>query len=373
VSRPLALLFVSAFGAATSFYLLLSVVPLYASRAAPGGIGAGLANGTLMAATVAAELVTPRLVARFGYRRVLVVGLLLLGAPALALTASSGIAAIVAVCAVRGVGFGITVVLSSALVAWLVPRERRGEGLGLYGIVIGVPSVTALPLGVWLAQHAGYSPVFAAGAAVTLLGLLVAPGLPAAAPAARGPIGVLAGLRTPALLRPSVVFAATTMAAGVVVTFLPLAVPTGAGGLAALALLAQASAATLSRWWAGRHGDRHGMARLLAPGLLATGVGMLALVLAANPTVLVVGMLVFGAGFGIAQNVTLSLMFERVPASGYGTVSAVWNLAYDAGLGLGAAGFGVLANQTGYPIAFALTAVLVLAAVAPARHERVAA
>jgi predicted MFS family arabinose efflux permease len=100
---------------------------------------------------------------------------------------------------------------------------------------------------------------------------------------------------------------------------------------------------------------------------------MLGLVLAANPAAVVVGMLVFGAGFGIAQNVTLSLMFERVPASGYGTVSAVWNLAYDAGLGLGAASFGLLANQTGYPIAFALTAVLVLAAVAPARHERVAA
>lgn len=116
-----------------------------------------------------------------------------------------------------------------------------------------------------------------------------------------------------------------------------------------------------------------GRGQAAAPGLLAAGVGMLALVLAANPAAVVVGMLVFGAGLGIAQNVTLSLMLERVPASGYGTVSAVWNLAYDAGLGVGAASFGVLANQTGYPIAFALTAVLVLAAVAPARHERVAA
>jgi hypothetical protein len=37
-------------------------------------------------------------------------------------------------------------------------------------------------------------------------------------------------------------------------------------------------------------------------------------------------------------------------------VSAVWNLAYDAGMGLGAAGFGVLAVRTGYPAAFALAA-----------------
>ena len=40
----------------------------------------------------------------------------------------------------------------------------------------------------------------------------------------------------------------------------------------------------------------------------------------------------------------------------------MWNLAYDGGMGLGAAGFGVLAVHTGYPAAFALTAALLLTA-----------
>ena len=34
-----------------------------------------------------------------------------------------------------------------------LPPERRGEGLGLLGIVSGVPAVIALPAGVWLAGH----------------------------------------------------------------------------------------------------------------------------------------------------------------------------------------------------------------------------
>jgi hypothetical protein len=46
-------------------------------------------------------------------------------------------------------------------------------------------------------------------------------------------------------------------------------------------------------------------------------------------------MALFGTGFGVAQNVTLALMFERVSSSGYGAVSTLWNLAYDAGIGLG--------------------------------------
>ncbi|MEU7883676.1 hypothetical protein [Microbispora bryophytorum] len=74
----------------------------------------------------------------------------------------------------------------------------------------------------------------------------------------------------------------------------------------------------------------------------------------------------FGIGFGMAQNVTLALMFERVSASDFGRVSALWNLAYDGGLGVGAAGFGLLAGPVGYPAGFALTAGVLFAALAPA-------
>jgi predicted MFS family arabinose efflux permease len=53
-------------------------------------------------------------------------------------------------------------------------------------------------------------------------------------------------------------------------------------------------------------------------------------------------------------------------------VSAIWNLAFDAGIGAGAFGFGVLAAQTGYPAAFAVTALLVLVALVPLWRDRTA-
>lgn len=373
VTRPLALVLVASFGAMTSFYLLLSVVPLYASSAGAGGVGAGLVTGVLMLSTVVAELATPRLVARWGYRRVFAGGLVLLGAPAVALTASASMAAILGVCAVRGLGFAVAVVLGGALVASLVPRERRGEGLGLYGLVVGVPSVVALPLGVWLSGHVGYPPVFVAAAIAALAGLVVVPGLPGREPAPDRPVGVLSGLRTPALARPALVFSATALAAGVVVAFLPLAVAGASGSLAAVALLAQAVAATASRWWAGRYGDRHGPAGLVIPGVVAAAGGMATLVFVASPVAVMAGMVLFGAGFGVTQNASLSLMLDRVPPSGYGMVSALWNLSYDAAMGLGAVGFGVVVAQTGYPAAFGFTAAVMLGVLAPAWRDRSAA
>jgi predicted MFS family arabinose efflux permease len=160
------------------------------------------------------------------------------------------------------------------------------------------------------------------------------------------------------------------MAAGVVVTFLPLAVGGGSGGLAAVALFVQAVGSTLTRWWAGRFGDRHGPAVLLVPGVVAAAAGMAALVLVGQPAAVLAGMALFGAGFGATQNASMTLMLNRVAPSGYGTVSAIWNLAFDLGIGVGAFGFGVVAAQTGYPAAFAVTAGLVLAALVPLWLDR---
>jgi predicted MFS family arabinose efflux permease len=373
VTRALLLRFVSAIGSATSFYLLLSVVPLFAQSAGAGDSTAGLATSALTLAGVAGELVTPRLAARYGYRAVLAGGLVLLGAPALLLTVSGSMAVIMAVCLVRGFGFGAAVVAGGALTASIIPAGRRGEGLALLGVVAGVPSVVALPLGVWLATHIGYAPVFAAGAVAALAALVSVPGLPSpvatgARPGAAGPrdrtprsAGVLSGLRTPALVRPCIAFSATTMAAGVIVTFLPLAATHATAGTAALALLLQPAVSTLTRWLAGRYGDRHGPARLVTPGVVVSAGGMLMLALTAEPIAVICGAMLFGAGFGVTQNATLSLMYTRVPATGYGTVSALWNVAYDGGMGVGAAGFGAFAAHAGYPASFALTAILMLA------------
>src|ERR1700729_736699 len=56
ISGPLALVFLSLFGTLTSFYLLLSVTPMYAAAAGAGSAEAGLVTGVLLLGTVAAEL-----------------------------------------------------------------------------------------------------------------------------------------------------------------------------------------------------------------------------------------------------------------------------------------------------------------------------
>jgi predicted MFS family arabinose efflux permease len=376
VTRPLLVRFVSQLASGASFYLLLSAVPEYARSAGADAGTAGLATTALTLSSVAAYLATPRLTARYGYRMTLAVGLAALGAPALALALSANITVIMAVCVVRGAGFALVCVAGGALTVSLIPPQRRGEGLALAGVVAGVPSVACLPLGIWLAGHVGYRPVFLAGGAAALAGLASVPWLPPglarserharqeSAQESAGPVaGILAGFRSPALMRPALTFAAVTMGIGIVVTFLPLALPR-ATGVAALALLIQPATAIGGRWVAGRYGDRHGSAVLLAPGVLVAAAGLATLSVTAVPAAVIAGAAVFGVGVGVTQNTSQTLMYGRVPESGYSTAGAIWNLAYDGGMGLGAAWFGLAAAHAGYPAGFALTAAVLPAVLA---------
>jgi MFS family permease len=370
MSRALLLRLVSVVAGAIGFYLPLAAVPVFAA-AHGAGSAAGLANGALLLATVAGELATPQLVARVGHRWALGTGLALLGTPALVLLvpAASSVAVVVAVNAVRGVGFAISVVAGGALTAALIPRERRGAGLALVGLVGGVPALLALPFGTWAATHWGFGVVFTLTALVPLAAIVTVPGLPTRDSAAGPSHGLGPGLRNTALMRPAAIFAAVASAAGVIVTYLPLAVGSQPGWVVPTALLAQPATSTAARWCAGQLGDRHGQTCLLVPGVVLCVIGMTAMSVTASGPLVVAGAAVFGTGFGVLQNATLTLMYNRVTAAGYGAVSAIWNGAYDLGMAAGAIAVGGLVTVTGFTGAFLVVAVCMLPALVLARRE----
>jgi predicted MFS family arabinose efflux permease len=362
LTRPVILLILIAFASLFGFQLLLSVVPLYADEAGGGSSGAGLATAAFMLSTVLTQIQMPRILDRYGYRRTLAAGLLFLGVPALFYAYAKMLVPILAVTLLRGVGFGIVTVVFAALVVELAPPGRRGEALGLLGVAITLPNIFCNALGLWLVGQFGYGVVFLLGGVAPLLGLGMVAGIRSAATSGKGEegAGFFAGLGRAPLLRIFLLFAATTMAGGVVLTFLPLAVPGSGAFSAASALLVVGITSTASRWWAGRFGDRRDPRLLLAPGLLACATGMVCLPL--GGVVLLVGAVLFGTGFGLLQNATLILMMGRVSKSEYGLGSTLWNAAFDTGTGIGAFSFGFVISAVGFSWSFFICSALVASA-----------
>lgn len=365
---PLALALLAAFGGFASFYLLLSVVPQYALRGGSGPTGAGLCTGALMVTTVAVQPVVPRLLSAVGKRAALAAGGLLLGLPCLALDLSDRLPALLALSLLRGCGFGVVVVIGVAAVAELTPAAKWGKGMGLYGAVVGVAGIIGSPAGLWIAHRAGYHWAFTAGAVATAGVLAGACGAVPTRPAPRGRRDALTGAvrkLVPAFL----IEGASTMAYGIVFTFLPLAVGHAAAWVAPTGLLAVQAACTVSRLLSGKVVDRHGGAVLLIPAIITTAAGTSAAVFAADPATVIVGMAVFGAGFGVIQNASLVAMLHASRDVGVSVGSVAWNLAFDAGTGLGAVGGGVILGITDTRTLFIAMAVLLLTSVAAAARR----
>jgi len=82
---------------------------------------------------------------------------------------------------------------------------------------------------------------------------------------------------------------------------------------------------------------------LLRWGLAATVLGLIALATAAGPLPLVLATALLGGGFGLVQNASFLRMLGAPGPNLASAASTLWSVAYDAGLGLGAVLFGLMA------------------------------
>ncbi|MHA6669534.1 MFS transporter [Homoserinimonas sp. A447] len=366
MSPPLLWLLLFAVLALGSFFMLLSVVPLFASETGSGMVGAGLTTGAMMLSTVITELFTAQLFTKFGQRRVIAVGVLLLSLPTLLLLVSSALPMILGVSILRGAGLAITVVAGTAIAAAIGSGNRQGEVVGIYGVASAIPAVVALPLGLWLVNQFDFATAFIVAVALGVASLVAVPFLRAHPSDSVQSANPLALLRTRAIVRPTIAFTATTLALGVAATFLPLATE-ALLGIAAIALLVQGLATTGARWLAGRLSDRYGSRRFLVPSMLLASLGIAVLFFTDNAVAIIAGMAVFGLGLGAVQNLSLMLMLENTHAGDFARVSVLWNIAFDAGMGIGSVAFGYLAIATGYPWGFAILAFVMVLTIVPAR------
>jgi predicted MFS family arabinose efflux permease len=345
-----------------SYCLTLASLPTYAVQGGARESTAGIVTAVLLVVTIAVQAVVPALTARFGQARVLVAGLVALGAPSPLYAVDDGLLWLSALSAVRGIGFAVLTVLGATLAAQVAPVERRGEAIGIYGLSIAVPNLIAVPAGVALVLdgHAGWLAWLAAS---PLLGLAFVPTLVRAMPPAETQGTAGAGrIAAMAALAPSVVLFVVTLAGGGLVTFLPIERPDGALATAALLLFGLTGAIT--RWRAGLLADRFGSRRLLPLALCLGAAGLVAVAagLVAGDAWVLVGAAVFGAGFGAVQNLTLLAAFARAGEGGATAASAMWNASFDAGTAAGALGLGIVAVGIGLPWTYVLVAALLVAA-----------
>lgn len=372
---------VSVFCAFGGWALLLPVIPLAVIDGGGTDSVAGLSTGVFMAATVLTQAFTPRLLRAVGYAPVMLGAAMLLGFPALVYVADMSAVTVLAIAAVRGVGFGAVTVTEAALIAELVPPRLVGRSSGVFGATVGVTQLISFPLGMWLYGSFGLAGVCLAAALYSTVGALAALQLPKVE--RENSPGVAADIPDNATSQTDYTPEAPRVATWKLATVPGLSIGAAAVGFAGFStFLAPAAgeidaavAATISglalsvvglmqigsRLFSGWYADRVGEpGRLNALGLVLCVVGLAsaAIMLAVHPTggLLLLWSLLsaafFGAGFGINQTEALLMLFDRLPRAESAKASALWNMTFDGGTGVGAILLGFVAGALTYQGAF---------------------
>ena len=303
-----------------------------------------------MATTIIGELIAPQVIAKVGRRRALAAALLTMALPCLA-TFSTSLALLLATCAARGFGLGILLVAACGLAAQLAPPARRSEALGAFGVASAIPAIVAVPLGPYALARIGAGGTAGIAAALAVTALLTVALLreDAASPQESRRVASFPPLRT--TVWPITALAIGAIVVGAAITFLPLAHPELGQATVMIALLLQGLFAACARWAVGRPIDRHGPHAAL---IAATGLSLIGLLCLAAPGAIAVmiGMAMSGIAFGIVQSASLARLLAQAKPVQADTVGALWNGAYDAGLGIGGLAIGGLAAGLGYALSF---------------------
>lgn len=361
----------AAFG---SWALLLPVVPVAVLDAGGSHALAGASTGVFMVATVLTQVFMPRLLRKFSYRSAIAFSAVLLGVPALAFIWNMDPSVVLAVSVLRGIGFGAMTVSEAAIIAELVPRSLLGKASGVFGASSGSAQMIALPLGLFLSERIGYGPVWVLALAIAAVGGVACAGIPPIKGAQPDPVanGAVSAPTWKLVLVPTMALAIAAIAYSLIANFLPAAARdtgitsgTALGGL----ILAVVNLAVMgARIFTGVVADRRGEpGTLMIPFQIAAAVGMFGfaacLAASAHPVWLVVSAVCFGAGFGAVQNESLLSMFYRLPQSKVSHASAVWNVGFDGGQGIGSFLFGGIIAGLGAAWAFAVSGFVVIAGI----------
>ena len=340
----------------TSFYLLLPTLPLFVKELGGHDTQVGLAVGIFTLVAVILRPIAGGLLDQYGRRPFLLIGLAFYGLSMYLYGMVQGVGTLLLVRLLHGASWAFVTTAAAAVIADIVPANRRGEGMGWYGLAMTVAMAAGPLLGTWTLDGYTFSGVFLLAVALSVAALLAVAGprLPFERPEVRRKIA----LYDPAALPVSLAVVFLTFAYGAVTTFVPLfavTIDVNPG----LYFLVYALSLTLARPIAGKLSDRYGAASVIVPAALLSICALFVLSSATGLAGVVAAAVLYGLGFGSAQPALQAALLGMVPKERFGLANASFFTAFDLGIALGSTLLGWVADLVSYRALFALSTLAV--------------
>lgn len=334
----LGVMWIVLFGFGT-FFLNYSTLVINGQRMGLSAVTAGTILTVMMIAVVIVQPAVPVCNTRWGPRITFALGLVLQAAGhLLSLISAYPFVAILAGCVVGGLGFGILVVLGTAVVPSTVAPDRLGRALGFFGLSTASATAIGAPAGLWLITFMTASDFRWLNFGFVMLAFPAILWVPKkeVSDTAAGPHSTNQQQHSRPIRRLKV--------AGLLVVLLPAALimtvfglilafgPASVTGSPAVYIAVMQVFVIGGRFLASASLDRFPAQAVMLIGLSAAVVGLMFSALLPAGWSLLVAMTVLGVGTGAIQASSLVLAFEQAGSTNRGSVA--WNMTFDIGLAL---------------------------------------
>jgi MFS family permease len=363
----------------TNFFFFASLnafvlLPLYIKQLGGREVEIGLVMGVYSAVGIICQPLVGPWVDALGRKPFMVAGVSLVALSAALAMVAPAIPALAAVRALQGVGLSAFFVANFSYVIDLVPRERRGWALGIYGVA-GLVSTAVTPLvGERVVRAFGFRPLFGLSFLFAVVAVWLVLGIRPPPRADLPPVRGLEGLReglADIFERHMTVALFFGLGTGTMFAFLPTYAEELGIRTLALFYTAYSGAAMAVRVVGGRLIDTLGRRAVIVPSMFvqASGAALLAGLAFASarwsevpalPVVTLAGLLSGGA-HGFVYPALAALVADRAPEARRGAVIGLFSATMLVGQTAGAVVFGYLAHVFGYGVMWTeLTALLTL-------------
>ena len=312
---------------------------------------------------------------RWGRNRPIIVGLAITALAVLSYAFIRSPEQLLVARAIHGIGAAALTPGAFSIIGDRVASDQRGRAMGLAGAMIAIPAMIGPPAAGILRDAWGANAVFYIDSAFLAVTLIAFVAVTRELPASQRPRSArVAAASTDSLLSSPLLWSAfiaqfaITVGVGVLVAHLPLVLENQGESAAragySFAIYAFVSMLVMASPIGGAS-DRIGRFGPLIVGLLGVAAGLAVLGISAGYGVIVVGMAVFGLGYGLVFPAATAMVAEAAGRARRGMAFGVFYAVYSLGVAVGSAGSGRLAGifEDLVALPFLISAVVVVAAI----------
>ncbi|MDX2302624.1 MAG: MFS transporter [Microscillaceae bacterium] len=256
----------------------------------------------------------------------------------------------------QGMSWGIVTTGGSTIASDIVPLERRGEGIGYFGMSFTIAMALGPVLGLTLIQGIDYPSLFYLTTTVALITFVLANLIkyPQIVQSGKSSFVWTKDIFYDARVIPASMLALISSGVyGGLISFIGLfmeesGIRTGYALMdsGAAFFMAYALGLTIIRPIAGVQMDRHGPAQVMGAGFIALIIGLLTLASAQEIWSFLLASLISGIGMGVIMPTVITMVVNMVEPQRRGVANSTFFSAVDIGVGVGTVLLGRLADLT---------------------------